>query len=642
MSDPVFVNTPDQTQDMYGAGTQVNERIDTLQTFTEERWDETYQFIQEYQSFLQELEYPTADFGSIDLPTVLPMDITQRPQLGELDIDTTIPENNIPGIILSPPKEFTGINVPVISFTPPDWNTPDKPTLSPVTAPGEAPAISQTVLPTAPSITLPTAPTLSDITLPSAPSITLPEFEGTLPGDIGELTAGMIWEPSPYNSDIWSDLLAKVLNDIRNGGTGLSVEVEQELYDRALSRQQAENDRAYQEIENKMGSNGFDLPDGALTSALLQASAQISRNNSEINGQIMIDQSKLAQTNTHFMIEKGVQLEGILREFFHQSETRAFEAQKAIALVSVDVYNATVAKYNAKVEGYKAEAAVFEARTKAALTEIEIFKSQVEGARVSAEVQKNLVEIYNAQLGAVETQIKLYVSEMEGAKIHSQVEMSKIEVFKTQVQAYVARLEAEKVKFDIYATELQGEGVKAEVYKSQVQAYIAEVEGEKAKADIIVAEAEVILKNNSILIEEYKAKLGAYLAEIDFKSKGISAQVDGFRAEAGAYEAETGALGMYYGVKAKEMDVLISEAELKIQKAVAEIDATTKGYVAIKGLEATGHKGMVDVGAQLVSSAMNAINTNIGLSSSYSWSKGISQSTGSNVSETHTYEEKKI
>jgi hypothetical protein len=626
---------------VYQARDRVDDRMDVLEAFTNERWEETYQFVQDYQQFMAELVIPNTTIDNISFPSIMPLHPELRPSLGALNINTSIPENSTPLPTLYPPVEFTNIDIPVMSFQPPTWETPDKPTTESIQAPGDAPTINQVNVPTAPSLTLPTVPILDDISLPVAPDITLPEFDGTVPADIGELTNSFSWTPEAYNSDIWADLLSKVLSDIRNGGTGLSVNVEQELYDRALARQQAENDRMYQEIESKFGSSGFDLPDGALTSALLQASSQVSRNNTEINGQITIDQSKLAQTNTHFMIEQGGKLEGMLREFYHQAENRAFEAQKAIAQTAIDTYNSTVSVFNANIDRYKSEAIVFEARTKAALTEIEIFKGKIESAKVSAEVQKNLVDIYQAQLGAVETQMKLFVAEMEGAKIASEVEMSRIEIFKAQVQAYVSQLEGQKMRYEAYATEMQAEGIKADIFRSQVGAYVAEIEAVKAKASIIATEAEINTRNNSLLIDEYKAKLLGYSAEVDAKAKSIGSQVEGFRAEAGAYEAESSALGMYYGTKIKEMEVGLAEVDARVRKSIAEIDATTKGYVALKNVEAEGHKGVMNVGAQLVSSAMNAINTNLSFGGTYTSQYGVTHHTGSSLSETHNFDETK-
>jgi hypothetical protein len=88
---------------------------------------------------------------------------------------------------------------------------------------------------------------MDDILIPAAPIITIAEFDAELPSATMDEAAPFVWGEPNYVSDIWADLLAKVLYNIQNGGTGLDVAVEAALYQRHLDRQLDENARMYDE-----------------------------------------------------------------------------------------------------------------------------------------------------------------------------------------------------------------------------------------------------------------------------------------------------------------------------------------------------------------------------------------------------------
>ena len=138
-------------------------------------------------------------------------------------------------------------------------NIPSAPTVSFGQVP-TAPSLRSIDLPPAPDLKIPDVPTITDITLPSPPLITLPKFDAIAPDiEVPDLPTEFSFTDDPYNSDIRVLLFKKILNDIANGGTGLDVTVEEELYNRFLTRQQIENDRLYQEVQDQFSASGFFL-----------------------------------------------------------------------------------------------------------------------------------------------------------------------------------------------------------------------------------------------------------------------------------------------------------------------------------------------------------------------------------------------
>ena len=617
----------------------VNERFDLTSAYAESSYNLTADYVDQVLNLVNELETFNIPDIEVETPEIPGLDVSTRPSLGLHVIDDTWPENDAIRPTLDSYPEFTQIDMPVMRFTPPDYVAPVKPDLSPIAAPGEPPVQDEIIIPTKPSITLPNAPIFDAIILPPVPSITLPTFDADLPEEILQTPAEFNWTESPYNSDIWNDLLVKTLDGIINGGSGLDPEVEQAIYDRAKARLQLENDKARQTIETDFAARGFTLPGGALVGRIDEHNAEIARNNLDLNEKVMIEQAELAQKNTHFIMELGLEAEKVLRGFHDAQMNRSLDAAKAVASSSIDIFNAYVTRYNAQIDSYKAQAAVFSEQIKAALTEVEIFKVQVESAKVSSEIQQVLADVYGKQLLAVETHIKLYTAEMEGAKVASEIQAQKLEVYRLQIRAYIAQLDAEKTKFQTYGIEVDAEKTKASLYSEQVKSYVAEVDAEKSKADLQIAQIGTVIQKNAALIDEYKAELTAYGIQVDAVSKKIGAEVEGFKAEASAYSAETDAKGLEYGARIKEIEAHIEFGKFNLQKALAEIDAATTGYIKIKEQQLKGTESVMNVNAQLAASAMNAVNASASYGYNGSESKSVGFSYGASMSETHSFNE---
>jgi hypothetical protein len=534
---------------------------------------------------------------------------------------------------------FDALEFPDFNIGPPAYDAPEKPDHDIISDPGDSPAMATIEYSAKPDIVIPGAPTLEDITFPAVPSITLPEFEGEVPTETWDMPPNFSYSEANYSSDIWADLLSKVLNDIRNGGTGLGALIEEELYGRALRRQETENERLYNEVENYFEARGFSLPPGAMAGRLAEAAREISRNNTTINAEITINQAELAQKNTQFMIEKGVELEGMLRDFFNQQAVRAFEAAKAIATIGIEIFNAKINKFNVEIQKYQAEGSVFESKVKAVLTQAQIYKTQIDACGVMSEVQKNLVAIYSEKIKALDTIIKLYATEMEAARIKAEVEKIKLTMFELQVKIYIARIEADKAKFDVYVRELEAERTKAMIYSEQIKGYLGEVEAVKVESDVQIQTADLVLKENQIKSDQYKAELSGYEVAVRAASAEIAALVDGFKAEVMAYSAETEAEGSWFRAKVEEMKVGVENSKTKLEKAVGEIDAAIKGFAAVKGLQVEGTSGIMNAATQLCASTMNAVNATASVGYTGNESNSETWSHGESIGESHPYEE---
>lgn len=628
----------------------VTNRFDLVNTYARETFDITEDYINQLDRLLESLVVPDASDINVDVPDIPSIDYDARPVLGDSGIDFgNWPTNDTTDMTLIPMPVFSDVTWPIASFTEPVWNNPVPPVLNAITDPGDMPTLADVTVPTAPAIVLPAPPVLDTILIPAAPALTIPDFTATFTPAALINPAPFVWGDPLYVADdagqIWTSLLAKVLFDIVNGGTGLNAAVEADLYQRYLDRTTDENARLLDTATNYWAARGWTIPPGMLAGQIAEANQQISRNNMTASRDITISQAELAQKNTHFVMEQGAKLEGMMRDFYTTNTNRLFEAAKFTAQNAIDLFNALVGLHNAEVEAYKTEAAIYDARVRGALASVELFKGQIEGAKVSSELQKNLVDVYKAQLSAAESQMKLYVSEMEGAKIAMELSTAQLEGYKIKTQAFIARLDGEKSKLGVYEAELSAEKTKAEVYSQQVGAYVAQVGAVESTLKAQVAQLEAAASVNKNEIDRYRAELSGYEVEIKARASTIEAQVEGFKSECMAYDSQTKADATYYEVLISGLKARVEVARLNMEKFRAEIEATSSSYIKIKELQVEGTKGIMNVGAQLTASALNAVNASA--SYGFSGSRGFNESEGESISwqgslsESHSYDETK-
>ena len=616
----------------------VNNRMEFLEDVAKAALMQTSSFIEDLQALVRSLEAPDASDIEVEDAELPAIDYNSRPDLGSLDLDLTMPEPPA-ALALNPiDDQMEDVDFGVFNVPDPEFLQPEKPVLQELGVIPDAPVIEGVDIPTAPTISLPSAPSLHDIALPSAPDISIPDFDADIEAQEVLVPGGFTWGEPVYGSDIWAELLAKVLDGIMNGGTGLPSEVEDAIYWQHLNRTFAENDKAMMEAENYFAGRGFTLPTGMLAARLTEIANQAQRNNLQASKDIAISQAELAQKNTHFFIEKGAELEGMMRDFFVKNATLSLEGQKAVFGSAMEIFKAGLDRANYAMELHKTRASIWETRVRAALTQVEIFKAQIEGARVSAEVQKISVDIYTAQLAAADTLVRLYSGQMQAAAIHAEIQKAQMSLYGERIKAYMAQVELNKAKVLQYEAEWSGEKAKADVYSARVAAYSAEIGAKAKRLDALIAKLGARIENNKMLVEEYKARVGKYSAEIDGRTKAIGAKVDGFKALVAGYEAENSRDEAYYKAKIEEIRVRVQEASFRLQKAIAKVEASVRGYTAIKELQVKGTEGVLNTGAMLAASAVQGMNTsaNISYNAGDSYSAQDSNSFSKQISESRS------
>jgi hypothetical protein len=587
--------------------------------------------LEELASQEYEISWDALEIEDIDFPSVAVSAVTNP----TLEV--------IPGINVSfggtpPNRESIDITAPSIpDFNEKDYNftIPGAPNINWPVFYKNPPAASDISIPSAPTFNIPEVPALNGVTIPAPPEYNIPEFSGTLPvDDLTPPTLSLGWGESLYDSNLKTRLGDWLYDQIVNGGTGLDENTEQAIYDRAKSRMEEEEQSLLDSINDGGASKGFPLPTGAYASSILETENKILRTRTDINNDILVNQSKLAQQNTHFVIEKTVQLESVLIEHHDRMQNRSLEAAKFVVTTAAQSYELKVEAYKAKLQGYAVLAQVYQTRIQGEVAKAEFYRSQIEGVKASVDAQRALIDAYRAQVSGIAALVDVYKAQMEAAGIQAGVDRTRMEGFLAEVQAYTARVNAETAKYEGYKAQIAGEVAKIEMKKADAEAYGAKIAGLKLGVDIQLAEAEAKLNSKKIEVEvfnsyvqKFNADVQAALAEVDAAVKKTGLNVDIYRASVEKRNVELDSLVRSYLGK-------VEEVKTKSGMSIRESEIGVQALISRYQIVAENLRSAAQVAGQMASAAASSVNASV--SAGYSDSYAVANQANNSESWSHS------
>lgn len=568
----------------WGGGLQLTEEargsvsIEHIQTHWETARDYSIALYQAARELMESVNYPL----EINAVPTYELQLQQSGITGALPTapniaDIAIPDVNFNGVVPSfTPPDITISEPPQFTTAEPTFSLPDPPDVDFPVLTSTPPAISDIALPTAPTYVLPDVPTITQVAIPAPPEYNLPDFEGTFPtADLTPPDNTFVYVEPEYSSELAAQLQAKLSSDLTTGGSGLPEATEQAIYDRAVSRQQEEFDKAQTDIFNLFAARGFPLPPGALAGQMVELSARITQVREDLNNDILIQQSKLAQENTWHTIDKSIEYERDMVAHFNSVMTRALDAAKTSAMMAVEIFNARVEAYKGQLSAYQVMASVYETRIRAEVAKADLYRAQIEGAKAQVEVQMLYLEAYKSQIAGIQALIQMYATQMEAARIEADINRTQIQAYGALIEAYKAQVQAVTARYDAYAAQIRGEEARANMYKAQVDAYSARVAAYKAEADVDVSRAQVqveYLKGQTDVfqsqIAEFQARVQAAVAQADVNVRVQTMDIETYKADISRYNAE--------------MEARVGEMNAIVREIQANLDLEGKIFEAIQ------------------------------------------------------------
>jgi hypothetical protein len=505
------------------------------------------------------------------------------------------------------------VTVPEFTSSAPTLTMPTAPSgADTISAPAETSILDLPALDNLVDPTLPTVPTFSTVTIPATPTISIPVFNPLVAmpeADFATVTNNFSWAEAAYQTTLLDAATAKLLADLQNGGYGIETADEDALWERERARQIEATNFAIEEIRRGAAIRGFPLPPGDLEVSVQRAVQDASNKVSAVSRDIALKRADMFVENRKFTLQEVRAIETVLISFHNSRMERSLNAAKATVELGIAVFNASVARHNARLEAYKTEHVVFESKIRAALLTIEGHRLTIEGKKLELESQVQQVELYKAQLAGVNALVEIYKTKAQVQTERANIERLKIEMFRGRVDAYAAQVQAKVAQMNAYEAQVRGEIAKVQAYEAEARAYVAKVDGIKARAETFATKARVEIEQSNAKTRQFESKITGFRAEIDKAIEKSRSQValyqgdvSNFSARSQAYVAATQA-GL---TQAKiEADMRFKALDVVIENAKIQLGALVKSAEIRLGANDTFGKYV----AAQVSSAIGALNT---------------------------------
>lgn len=402
-----------------------------------------------------------------------------------------------------PDIAFTQLNIPQNTLASPDLSDLDNVDLD-----ADFPDAPNDALPVLEDFTAPDKP---DIDTDVDVDIDIPDFS-RYQTDLDKIKDTYFsWQEPKYQCELLDTLHGKIQGIVSGNdtATGLPIQIEQALFDRANDRESREVLRLKQDAIDTWAARGFELPSGVLNKQLNAINEQASLKSAELNRDILVQSAQWRIETLRFAIEKGVALEELCFNIWNNGVNRLFESVRFA--------------FTAELE-----------KQKAILTMIETL---LKTAQIKADVVKTKVEVIKARFDAYRAEVSAFAELISAQKVKFDVYASKMSAYKTIVSAHAERL---KSKADVVGTIAN---TKITKYKADIDAYRAELQVAMSEAELKTKYSDMVINTTMnyerLKIEEYKAKLQRALQEAQLALEAMKA-LGGYAAQlaAGAMSAQ--------------------------------------------------------------------------------------------------------
>ena len=442
--------------------------------------------------------------------------------------------------------------------TKPPTNTADETLLQ------NAPVVTDIPVPSAPDLMTEihgiTPPTILSITIPDAPIYAAPEFTGTRPVfDVAMPTNLDVTMRTQYQtiSPIMQDAvtsqidafidrefpnyrtgLAKIedrLNTYLNGGSALSTEIEDAIYNRTLDKTNREGRRAADTAWKDAAKAGYTMPTAYLLAKKQDIDQMRRDNNARAAIDIAVKQAELEQQNLQFAVTQSASLRQIAinsaLNYYSglvQINGQALEYSRSIVDAIVKSFDIAARYAEVQTRIYEAEARIYEAKLRGAMAIFEAYTAKIRGLEAQSNVNMAQVQVYKARLDAVMAEANVYRAEVDGALAKATIERAKVDIFQARVQAYGAQVNAATAAWQGYVAACNGESAKVSASAEVVRAWMAKVTAYSAEVNAKGMEIQAIAGVNDANARAFSARASAFSAQVQAESAAVQAEIGSF------------------------------------------------------------------------------------------------------------------
>lgn len=514
--------------------------------------------------------------------------------------------------------------IPVDNIPAPVLTYGAKPTTPNIVAPTPPPRPSALIIPDAPDYLLPELPTFEQLNLPDVPDLAIPTFDAVRP-EFVEPPIDQNWsfDPEAYVSTLLPRLQAKVTAWM-DGEQALPDAIERALFDRGRSAIVIEVAAGVEQAFDDFAARGFSQPPGMLAARVDGIRQAGQDRTAEFNRDVRIKQYEETLANMRLAVQQGIALEGLATNLHLEEQRMLLQSAQFSRETALALLNARITVFNARLEGYKTDAAVMRDLLQAELAKVEVYRAQIEGERVRGEINEQRSRIYGEQIKALGVMADFYRTRIQAVEAQAQVERAVIESYKAEVDAYGTRYDAYGKEWDGYRSSVEAENAKATVHRNLVDAYGTRVQaitaGNRSQVDreqLRIAQHGQNLEVYGRQLEGFRAVLGAETARLGAVAQRVDADARIYTAKGGVEQAASAAAD-----RSLEIGLRSAQADVDTQLKAAEI--RVQENIALNALMLDVRKVLTTVLGQLTASSMSAVNYSAGVSSNRSQSKSCS------------------
>jgi hypothetical protein len=542
------------------------------------------------------LSLPTFNTVTLDLPaapttTLVFQDISPIVPGAQPTLNATVPTLTLP----TAPSQTAGFNeaAPTINTGLAFPTAPDEllhPTFS-------APTLADRMEPTKPQTTLPgfsaaaptdttVAPTNLDTTFDTAYRTAAPSTMAMVNGYVDAELTKLNPRYTEQMGAIENQLAAYLA-----GGTGLSADVENAIYERAKDKNLGEARRVRDTAFNDMAGRGFTMPTGALLSAAQQARQNGADSLARASTEITVMQAEMEQKNLQFAVTTSASIrQWVVAATLSYMQNlvsingQALDYAKSILGAVIEVYNASVKAFSVRLDAYRAQAAVYETQLKSAMAGIELYRIEIQALEALTQVDKAKVDVYRARIESLTALSGVFRAQVEAVLGQVTLEKSKLDLFQSKVQAYSAVVQGKNVEWQGYRAAIEGQTALVGIYNSQVQGFVAQTEAYKtgisAQSEVVRAQAAT----NAARATQYNATLDGYKTIVATRGEVARTQLENQRQTVTAFDSqvrfELGKAQVANEYYKASSTVGIANADFRIRSALGFIESR-RGYQSV-------------------------------------------------------------
>lgn len=228
-----------------------------------------------------------------------------------------------------------------------------------------------------------------------------------------------------YNSLLRDTMIAKLLNDLINGGYGIETNDEAALWNRARDREALETQANIDELRRTHAALGFTMPQGALYAAMQKARELQLAKNSSVNRDIGLKRADLYVDNRKATLERVLKTEDQSQALYNAIQSRALETASVQVKLAVALFEAGIRYFEGTLKSLLAQ---IEAKVTAEKMKVDLFGADVTAyaAYVNAIATQGQIAIANSRLAA-ERDKTAYMGRVEIVKFRLQELMATVE-----------------------------------------------------------------------------------------------------------------------------------------------------------------------------------------------------------------------